>query len=86
MKNSISRWKVHLLFGGAFFAAVGFSIMINMFAGKHFFEAAWSAVREIRLMEVLMLIAFWYSCAFYKPKDEWSNPFTSLNLRSKDKE
>jgi hypothetical protein len=81
--ESGSKWKIHLLFGGGFSAAFAFSVMINMVAGEHFSEAAWSAVREIRPMEVLMLAAFWYGCAFYQPKDEWSSPFTSLNLTNK---
>ncbi len=81
-----SKWKTHLLFGGGFLAAIAFSVVVNMVAGEHFSEAAWSAVREIRPMEVVMLVAFWYGCAFYQPKDEWSSSFTSLNLGSKDEE
>ena len=79
-----SKWKIHLLFGGAVPAAIAFNIVVNMFAGKDFSEAAWSAVRDNRPMEVLMLAAFWYGLAFYQPKDEWSSPFISLNLGSKD--
>ncbi|MDQ3174586.1 MAG: hypothetical protein M3Q91_12910 [Acidobacteriota bacterium] len=82
----ISKWKMHLLFGGGFLAAIAFSVVVNMVAGEHFSEAAWSAVREIRPIEVVMLVAFWYYCAFYQPKDEWSSSFTSLNLGSKDEE
>jgi hypothetical protein len=82
----ISKWKIHLLFGGGFLAAIAFSVVVNMVAGEHFFEAAWSAVREIRPFEVVMLVAFWYYCAFYQPKDEWSSSFISLNLGSKDEE
>ncbi len=78
----ISKWKTHLLFGGGFLAAIAFSVVLNMVAGEHFSEAAWSAVREIRLMEVVLLVAFWYACAFYQPKDEWTSSFTRLNLRS----
>jgi len=82
----IPKWKMHLLFGGGFLAAIAFSVVVNMVAGEHFSEAAWSAVREIRPIEVVMLVAFWYYCAFYQPKDEWSSSFTSLNLGSKDEE
>jgi hypothetical protein len=84
--NFSSKWKAHLLFGGGFLAAIAFSVGVNMVAGEHFSEAAWSAVREIRPIEVVMLIGFWYYCAFYQPKDEWSSSFTSLNLGSKDEE
>jgi hypothetical protein len=82
----ISKWRVHLLFGGGFLAAMALSFVVNMVAGKHFSEAAWSAVWEIRPTEVVMFVAFWYYCAFYQPKDEWSSSFTSLNLASKDEE
>lgn len=66
----ISKWRTHLLFCGLFLAAVAFSVVVNMVAGKHFSAAAWSAVREIRPIEVVMLVGFWYYCAFYQPKDE----------------
>ncbi len=82
--RSKSRWKIHLLFGGGFLAVTAFNIVVNMFAGKHFSEAAWGALREIRPMEVLMLAAFWYGFAFYQPKDERSSPFISLNLGSRN--
>lgn len=81
-----SKWKAHLLFGGGFLAAIAFSLVVNMVAGEHFSEAAWSAVREIKPTEVVMFFAFWYYCAFYQTKDERSNSFTSLNLGSKDEE
>jgi hypothetical protein len=82
----ISKWKIHLLFGGGFVGALAFSIVVNMVAGEHFSAAAWSAVLETKPIEVVMLVAFWYYCAFYQPKDEWSSSFTSLNLGSKDEE
>lgn len=31
----ISKWKIHLLFGGTFLAAIAFSIVMNMVAGEH---------------------------------------------------
>lgn len=79
-----SKWKAHLLFGGGFLAAIAFNLMVNMVEGERFSQAAWSTVREVRLAEVIMFVAFWYYCAFYEPKDERSRWFTSLNLGSKD--
>jgi hypothetical protein len=84
--ESISKWKIHLLFGGLFLAAIAFNVVMNMVAGEHFAGAAWSAVREITPVEVAMLVAVWYSCAVYRPKDEWSTSLTTLNLGSKDEE
>ena len=81
-----SKWKAHLLFGGGFLAAIAFSVVMNIVSGEHFSEAAWSAVRDIRPSEVVMLVAFWYYCAFYQSKNERSSSFTSLNLGSKDAE
>lgn len=81
-----SKLKAHLLFGGAFLAALAFSVVMKVVAGEHFSEASWSAVRGIRPIELVMALAFWYYCTFYYPKDEWTSSFTSLNLRSKDEE
>ena len=82
----VSRWKIHLLFGGGFLAAISFSFMTNIVAGERFPNAAWSAVRAIRPVEVMMLILFWYAFAFYQPKNEWSSSFTTLNLQGAQKE
>jgi len=79
-----SKWKTHLVFGGGLVAAITFSVAANMVAGQHLSDAAWNAVRELRPLEVLMYLLFWYGLAFYQPKDEWSSPLTSLNLGSKD--
>ena len=81
-----SKWKAHLLFGGVFLVAIAFSVAMKMVEGEHFLEASWSAIRGIRPIELVMAVAFWYYCAFYQPKDEWSSSFTSLNLGSKDEE
>lgn len=78
----ISKWKTHLLCGGGFLAAVAFSVVTDVVAGERFYEAAWSATREIKPMEVVMLISFWYACVFHPPKDEWNSSFTTLNLGS----
>jgi hypothetical protein len=82
----LSRWKIHLLFGGGFLVALASSVVTNIIAGERFYEATWSAIREIRLMEVVMLISFWYASVFYLPKDEWDGSFTTLNLGSKEKD
>ncbi len=77
----ISKWKIHFLFGGVFLAAVAFSVVTNIVGGQRFFEATWSAVRELKPIEVGMLISFWYACVFYPLKDEWNGSFTTLNLK-----
>jgi hypothetical protein len=82
----ISGWKTHLLFGGGFLAASAFSVMTNMVEGERFFDAAWSAVQEIRPVEIVMLISFWYVCAFYQPKNRRTSSFTTLDLQSNQKE
>ena len=83
----ISKWKIHVLFGGGFLVAVAFTVAANIVAGERFPEAVWSAIREIKPIEILMLILFWYACVFHRPKNEWDSSFTTLNLRrSKEKE
>ncbi len=82
----ISKWKTHLLFGGGFLGAVAFSVITNIVGGERFFEATWSAVREIKPTEVVMLISFWYACVFYPLKDEWHGSLTTLNLGTKEKD
>ncbi len=80
----VSKWKTHLVFGVGLVAAITFNVAANMVAGQHLSDAAWSAVRELRPLEVLMYLLFWYAIAFYRLKDEWSSSLTSLNLGSKD--
>ncbi len=83
----ISKWKIHLLFSGGFLAAVAFTVAANIVAGERFLDAAWSAIREIKPTETIMLILFWYVCVFHQPKNEWNSSFTTLNLRrGKEKE
>jgi len=83
----ISKWKIHLLFGGGFLVAVAFTVAVNIIAGERFPDAAWSAIRGIKPIEIVMLISFWYAWVFHQPKSEWNGSFTTLNLRrSREKE
>lgn len=43
--------------GCLFLAAIAFNFMVNLVAGERFSQAAWSAVREVRLVEVIMFVA-----------------------------
>ncbi len=80
----MSKWKMNLLFGAALPAAIAFSIGLNLLTGEHFREAAWSALREIKPFEVLMLIGFWYGCVFDRLREERSSSLIKLNLNSRD--
>lgn len=81
----IAKWKIHLLFAGGFLVVLAFNIVTEMIAGESFLSAMWNALGEIRPMEYVMIILFWYVCAFQKPEDNWSGSFTTLNLRDTGK-
>lgn len=81
----LSKRKIHFLFSGGFLTAIAFSVVTNMVAGQRFFDASAVAVREVNPIVVVMICSFWYSCAFYRPTDEWSSLLTVLNLQRREK-
>ena len=81
----LKKWKIHVAFGGGFLAVLLVNISINIAAGQSFWGAALNALREIRAMEYMMLVLFWYSSVVYHPKDEWSSALTTLNLSRSDR-
>ena len=81
----IVKRKIHLLFAGGVLIVLAISTVTEILAGGGFLSAVWNAVREIRPMEYIMILLFWYVCAFHKPKDDWNGSFTTLNLRDTGK-
>jgi hypothetical protein len=79
-KELLVRRKAHLMFGGAFFLFMAFSIIVGLTTGQSFLGATWSAVRGIRPMDYLMFALFWYVCAARRRRDEWDSSLISLNL------
>lgn len=81
----LKKWKIHLAFGGGFVTVLSVNISTNISGGQAFWDAALNALREIRPMEYLMLLLFWYSSVVYYPRDEWRSSLTTLNLGRPDR-
>lgn len=81
----LKKWKVHVTFGGGFLAVLLVNISTNIGGGQSFWGAALNALREIRAMEYVMLVLFWYSSVVYHARDEWSSTLTTLNLGRSDR-
>ena len=78
-KEFFRKSKVHLLFGGGFLLVFVINVAINFFSGQSFLWATVGALREIRPVEYIMFILFWYWLA--RGQQSNSRPtFTSLNL------
>ena len=72
MLKQLARFRVHLAFGTA--AAVWFllGVLPNMIDGQSFLPALWTAIKEIRPVEWVVLFCVLFSVAFpqtnYKPR------------------
>ena len=78
-KEFFRKSKVHLLFGGGFLLVFVINVAINFFSGQSFLRAMVGALREIRPVEYVTFILFWYW--FARGQQSNSRPtFTSLNL------
>jgi hypothetical protein len=79
-KNKFSRnWKVHLFFGGGLLLAFAINVSISFFSGQTLLRATLDAFRQIRPVEYIMFILFWYW--FARGQQPNSRPkFTGLNL------
>ena len=83
-KEFFRKSKVHLFFGGGFLVVFVISGAINFFSGQSFSSATVGAFREIRPLEYIMFILFWYW--FARGQQSNSRPeFTSLNLSGSNK-
>jgi hypothetical protein len=76
--------KAHIIFSVALAFALLVAVIPRMAAGERLLQALWDSVKEIRPVEWLLLILFWYSAAFPRTKDEWSsNSITTLGLSTR---
>jgi len=82
-KSLLRNRKANLIFGGALFLFMAFSIIAGLATGQSFPGATWSAIRGIRPMDYLTFALFWYVCAA-PPRDEWDTSLISLNLSRSD--
>ena len=82
--EKLRRLKLHALFGGALTLIFVVSLTLKIASGERLLQASWNSFKEIRPVEWMMILLFWYSAAFHKPRDEWSsNSMTTLGLSEK---
>jgi hypothetical protein len=79
-REFLAKRKAHLIFVGAFLFAIVVNITIGLMKGETLPSAAWRGISEIKPMEYIMFVLFWYFCAVHRPKDDWGSSFISLNL------
>ena len=78
-REFIVKRRTHLVFVGAFLLALAFNITLGLMAGESFPGAAWKGLSEIRPMDYIMLVLFWYA-SVSRPKDEWQSSLVALKL------
>ena len=78
-KEFLRKWKVHLFFGGGFLLVLAINVVINFLSGQTFWRATLGALREIRPVEYIMFVLFWYG--FTRGRRSDSRPtLATLNL------
>jgi cell division protein FtsW (lipid II flippase) len=83
-KEKLKRLKVHIIFGGGLTLLFLVGVILKITSGERLLQASWNSFKEIRPVEWMMILLFWYSAAFHKPRDEWSsNSMTTLGLSEK---
>ena len=78
MLKQLARFRIHLVFGTA--AALWFllGVLPNMIDGQSFIPALWTAVKEIRPVEWVVLFCLLFSVAF--PRTEYKPRIQTLGL------
>jgi hypothetical protein len=84
-KDKRRQLKVHLVFGGAVVLVLLVGVLSKMASGERFFPALLNAVKDGRPFEWLMIVLFWYACAFQKPQNSWTTgEVTTLGLSGRE--
>jgi len=78
-KEFFRKWKVHLFFGGGLLLILAINIVINFLSGHTFLRATLGAFGEIRPVEYMMFVLFWYWFARGN-KSESHDTLTTLKL------
>jgi hypothetical protein len=73
------KWKVHFFFGGGLLLILAINVVINFLSGQAFLRATLGASREIRPVEYMMFVLFWYWFARGQ-KSESPDELTTLKL------
>ena len=72
---------MHLLFGGAVVIVLLIGFLSKVAAGEHIFRAVWDSTGDVRPVEWVMIVLFWYGCAFQRLQSGWTTgEVTTLGL------
>jgi len=81
-KGKLRKLKVHIIFGGGLTLLLLVNVIWRMASGERLLQASWNSLKEIRLMEWVMIFVLWYVIAFPRPQDQWlSNSTLGLSRR-----
>jgi hypothetical protein len=84
-KDKRRQLKVHLVFAGGVTLILLFGVLSKMASGERFFQALWNSVKDGRPTEWLMILLFWYMCAFQRPQNSWTTgQVTTLGLSGRE--
>ena len=74
MLKHLARFRIHLIFGTAAVLWFLLGVLPNMTDGQSFVPALWTAIKEIRPVEWVVLLCLLFSVAFprheYKPRTQ----------------
>lgn len=63
MLTQLARYRVHLLFAAFTIAWFTFATFLRVLDGENALWAFWNSVKEVKLMEFVMLICMWITVA-----------------------
>ena len=81
MLKQLRRFRVHLILGGAVAVWLLLGVLPNMLDGQSFIPALWTAIKEIRPVEWVIVLCLLFSIAF--PRNEYKPRTTTLGLTGK---
>lgn len=84
-KDKRRQLRVHLVFAGGITLVLVFGVLSKMASGEDFFRAFWDSARDVRPVEWVMIVLFWYAFAFQRPQNSWTTgEVTTLGLSGQE--
>jgi hypothetical protein len=84
-KDRQRQLKVHLVFAGGVALVLLFGVISKMASGERLFQVFWNSVKDVRPVEGLMIVLFWYAFAFQRPQNSWTTgEVTTLGLSGRE--
>ena len=81
MLKQLRRFRVHLIFGGAVTLWLLLGVLPYTLDAQSFIPALWTAIKDIRPMEWVVVLCLLFSIAF--PRDRHNPRTTTLGLTGK---